>query len=96
MNAFLQLLSAIPTSIQVFIASAAIGGVGVYAHESRYMTVGDYTKSYVLDLKREIRSIQYELQNPDLDQQIRHMLEEQLQDMLDELCYERPDDPYCA
>ncbi len=95
MNALLQLFSVIPTSVQVVIASVAIGGAGVYAHEARYMTVSDYTKSYVLDLKREIRSIQNELNEAGIDPGLYRMLSEQLEELLDELCYERPDDPYC-
>ena len=58
------------------------------------MTVGQYTKSYVLDLKREIRNIRKDL-GRDIDPEIRQMLEDQLAEMIDELCYEMPDDPYC-
>ena len=68
---------------------------GAWAHEARYMTVSQYTKSYVLDLKSEIRQLQKDLQRENISDEVKELLREQLDEMLDELCYESPDDPYC-
>jgi len=92
---FLELLKLIPRPIQLTLAGILIGGLAFAGHETRYMTVSDYTKSYVLDLKREIREVQKELANPGLPPKVRQMLAEDLEAMIDELCYEVPDDPYC-
>ena len=95
MNAILQLLALIPTTAQIMIASVLIGGAGVYAHESRYMTVGDFTKSYILELKSEIRQIKKDLGRENINQEVKEMLREQLDTLIADLCYEAPDDPYC-
>jgi len=95
MKALLDILNMLPNSVKY---GAIIGllVVGVaYGHEARYMTVGQYTKSYVLDLRAEIRSIRIDLDNPELSVEVKRMLREQLEVMLDELCYEVPEDPYC-
>ncbi|GAF70805.1 unnamed protein product [marine sediment metagenome] len=94
MNALLELITLVPKSMQVVVASMVIGGAGFYGHESRYMTVGDFTKSYVLDLKRTIREIQNELDQTS-DPEIQRFLRQQLNELIDELCYEQPDDAYC-
>jgi hypothetical protein len=90
-----EMLGLIPESVRVPILFLIIGGGGAFAAESRYMTVADYTKSYVLNLKSEIREIQKELADPEIDPDYRDMLMEQLEALVDELCYERPDDAYC-
>jgi len=92
---FLELLKLIPKPIQLTIAGILIGGLAFAGHETRYMTVSDYTKSYILDLKGEIRETRKDLANPDLPAEVREILEEALESMLDELCYEVPDDRYC-
>ena len=94
MSFLTDLLSNIPKALRVPIACILIGGVAFAGHETRYMTVDQYTKSYVLDLKREIRNIRKDLTR-DIDPEIRQILEDQLAEMLDELCYETPEDPYC-
>jgi len=95
MKALLDFLRLVPVPVQIAIAGIVLGGAAFAGHEVRYMTVSDFTKSYVLDLKREIRELQKELADPDLLPRVREMLIEQLDDMVDELCYEVPDDPYC-
>jgi hypothetical protein len=95
MAKFLELLGLMPKSVQIAIAGILIGGAAFAAHEMRYMTVGQFTKSYVLDIKSEIRQIQKDLSDEELDARVRDMLEEQLAFLLDDLCYETPDDPYC-
>ncbi len=95
MSAFIEILALIPKGVQIVIASGVLGGAGFYVHEVRYMTVSDYTKGYVLDLKSEIRQILQDVNREDLDPQVREILQEQLDELLAELCYERPDDPYC-
>jgi hypothetical protein len=91
----IDLLKQLPTAVQICAVSVLLGGAVVYAAESRYMTVGQYTKSYVLDLKAEIRAIRNELERDEADPGTEELLEEQLEALLDELCYEVPNDPYC-
>jgi len=95
MAKLLELLSLMPRAVQIAIAGILIGGVAFAAHETRYMTVSQFTKSYVLDLKSEIRAIRRDLSDPDIDERTKQFLREQLDQMLDELCYEAPSDPYC-
>ena len=91
----MEMLGLIPESVRIPILFVALGAGGTFAAESRYMTVADYTKSYVLNLKSEIREIQKELTDPDIDPEHAEKLLEQLEALIDELCYERPDDAYC-
>lgn len=95
MKMILEFLNYLPPLAQVSVIGLILGAGLVYAHETRYMTVGQYTKSYVLNLKAEIRAIRAELDTEELDPVTRELLEEQLESLLDELCYERPDDVYC-
>ena len=90
-----ELLNLMPRAMQIAIAGIVIGIGAVYAHEIRYMTVGQFTKSYLLDLKAEIRETKKDLMNPDLPARVREMLQENLEAMLDDLCYELPNDAYC-
>jgi hypothetical protein len=90
-----DILNMLPPSVRWgALAGVLILGIA-YGHETRYMTVGQYTKSYVLDLKAEIRAIRNELERDDVDPVTEELLEEQLEALLDELCYEVPNDPYC-
>jgi hypothetical protein len=90
-----DILNMLPPSVR-WGALAGILVIGIaYGHESRYMTVGEYTKSYVLDLKAEIRAIKADLSSGNLPAETAEILREQLEALLDELCYEKPDDPYC-
>ena len=91
----MKLLEMIPEGMRIPIACLLLGGMGVAFAESRYMTVDQFTRSYVLDLKSEIRSIERELRRPELDDEYRMMLLEQLEALIAELCYEMPEDPYC-
>ena len=90
-----DLLGFLPKTVQIAVASLVIGGGAIFGAESRYMTVADFTKSYILDLKREIRTLENELRDSTLTARERQRLNEQLQALLDELCYELPNDPYC-
>ena len=90
-----DLLKIIPEAARVPIVFLLLGSLGVYGAEARYMTVDQFTKSYVLDLKSEIRDIQKELRDDSLSDREREMLEDLLNELIDELCYEAPDDPYC-
>ena len=95
MKVIIDFLKLIPVPIQIALASMIIGGTAFAGLETRYMTVSDFTKSYVLDLKSAIREIIRELENPDLTERERTWLEQELETLLDELCYEKPDDPLC-
>lgn len=94
MKFLIDLITRLPLPVQLTVIGLILGAGLVYAHETRYMTVGQYTKSYVLNLKAEIRAIRAELKN-NLDDASRRLLEEQLHVLLDDLCYELPNDPYC-
>ena len=96
MAKLIELLGMLPSSVQIVIASLFVGGGAVAGLEARYMTVSDFTKSYVLDLKAEIRAIKNELKAEDLTDRERESLEEELEELIDELCYENPEDRYCA
>lgn len=96
MKIILDLIQLIPKQLQIAIACLLIGGVAFAGLESRYMTVSDYTKSYILDLKKAIREVEYILRTEELTERERHNYEVELQEMIDELCYEKPDDKvYC-
>jgi len=95
MASFMDLLAVIPKSVQVVIASGALGGIGYAAHEVRYMTVSDYMRGYLLELKSEIRQLKKDVERESIDPEVRDVLEDQLFALLDELCLELPDDPYC-
>lgn len=95
MKALIDFLKLIPRPMQIAIAGMVLGGAAFAGHEIRYMTVADYTKSYILELKSEIRELERELRRSDIDPGYRQVLAEQLERMIDELCYELPDDPYC-
>lgn len=88
------LIGLIPKSLQIPILVFMLGGAGVFAHETRYMTVADFTKSYILDLKREIRENRNDLAKTS-DPQARALIQENIEQLLDELCLEIPTDPYC-
>mgnify|MGYP001825919104 CR=1 FL=1 len=91
-----RLLELIPESLRIPIVCVILGGGGVAYAEARYMTVSDFTKSYVLDLKAEIRALERELRRDGLDPEYVAMLREQLASMIAELCYETDNnDPYC-
>lgn len=95
MNKVLELLGMMPRPVQIAIAGLLFGGIAFAAHEQRYMTVDQFTKSYVLALKSEIRNIKIDLADANLDARVRAVLVEQLAAMLDDLCYEMPEDVYC-
>lgn len=88
------MLSYIPKPVAMTVAALVIGGGGALGLETRYMTVTDFTKSYVLDLKREIRALKNDLDEAESDRE-RRVIQEQIETLLDELCEERPDDPLC-
>jgi len=94
MQWMIELLAVIPKSVQIVVASILLGAGAVSGLETRYMTVSDFTKSYVLDLKAAIRDLRNDLQVAQSDRE-RAWLREQIELLLDELCYEMPSDPYC-
>ena len=89
----IDLLNVLPKSVSIPLATLALGGGAVYGLEHRYMTVADFTKSYVLILKREIRDLRKEAAAASGRE--KEILEEELQRLIDELCIEHPDDAYC-
>ena len=94
MSKLIELLNLLPKSVQIAIAGLIIGGAAFAGHEVRYMTVADFTKSYILDLKREIRSLKKDIEETN-SEEVRSMLREELEQLLDELCYELPEDWMC-
>jgi hypothetical protein len=95
MKFILDAVNLLPKPVQLTIAGILIGGMAFAGIETRYMTVSDFTKSYVLDLKKVIREIEYDLQRLELTDRERHDLEMELEELIDELCYEKPDDRLC-
>jgi len=95
MNALFELLKLIPIPVQVAVASMVLGGVAFAGLETRYMTVSDFTKSYVLDLKKLIREIERDLEELTLTERERRIMEMELEELIDELCYEKPSDRIC-
>lgn len=95
MATLLKLIEMIPQAIRLPIVFLMLGGAATLGAEARYMTVSDFTKSYVLDLKSEIRQLRQQIADPATSADVRALLREQLEALLDELCYEIPDDPYC-
>ena len=95
MGNLIEFLKLVPASVR-WGAVVGLLLIGIaYGHEVRYMTVSDYTKGYVLDLKSEIRAIKNDLDDPNVSPETKRYLREQLEVLLDELCYEVPSDPYC-
>lgn len=90
-----SLLSFLPKSVTLTIVAVLVGGLGFAGHEIRYMTVADFTKSYVLDIKNTIRSLRLDLRNAETDRE-RALIQADIDELIDELCYERPRDPMCA
>src|SRR5210317_1844656 len=95
MTNLLELLKLIPVQAQVAIVCLLIGGLSFAGLETRYMTVSDFTKSYVLDLKKVIREIEIILREEELTERERRDLELELEELIDELCYETPEDRKC-
>lgn len=85
-----HILNAVPKPVQMMV----FGGLLVAYGEARFMTVDDFTKSYVLDLKREIRELRKDLKEAQTDRE-RDNIRDQIEVLLDDLCYELPNDPYC-
>ena len=97
MGNFLKLLDSMPKSVQMVLAALALGVGVAYAHESRYMTVSDFTKGYVLELKKAIREMEGILRTPTLSPTEREIYNEELEELIAELCYEIPNDNrYCS
>jgi hypothetical protein len=95
MGSILDFLKMLPASVR-WGAIVGLLVVGIaYGHEVRYMTVGQFTKSYVLDLKSLIREFRNDLKDPTLTPREREDIEEDIAALLDELCYEMPNDPEC-
>lgn len=95
MKIILDVIKLIPVPVQIAIAGIVIGAATVYGAESRYMTVSDFTKSYVLDLKKMIREIRKDLKDETLTDREREHLQAEIEELMDELCYEKPDDLWC-
>lgn len=91
----LDCLKLIPVPVQIAVASMVIGGVAFAGLETRYMTVSDFTKSYILDLKKLIRDLEQDLEDENLTDRERDWIEEELESLIDELCFENPNDRTC-
>lgn len=94
---FSSLLTLVPKSVSLTILGILIGGSAVLGAEARYMKVSDFTKSYILTLKREIRENSNELKNAETEKE-RALIREILEGLLDDLCQrvdDPKDEPYC-
>lgn len=95
MTKIIDLLNMMPKAIRLTLIGMLFGGLAFAGHEVRYMTVAQYTKSYILDLKAEIRETRRDLRSQDLPARVREILTENLAALIDELCYELPNDREC-
>jgi uncharacterized protein YebE (UPF0316 family) len=95
MKGILDFIKLLPGPIQITVAAVIVGMSVTWALESRYMTVSDFTKSYVLDLKSLIRELNKDLADPELTDREREWIEEQIEVLMDDLCYENPNDLMC-
>lgn len=95
MAALLKLFEYIPKPIAQAVALILLGVFAFAGTETRYMTVSDFTKSYILDLKSELRSLRKDIADDEIAADIKEHLREQFEALLDELCYETPTDSYC-
>ena len=91
----IDLLKLIPAQVQILVVGVVLGGAAFAGAESRYLTVSQFEKSYILDLKAEIRDLRRELRDDTLTEREIEMLEDYLQELIAELCYEQPDDAEC-
>ena len=81
----IEILSFIPKPIQLGVLGLIVGGAGFLGMESRYVNSSQFTKSYILNLKQAIRK---ELHAEDLTEREKERLEDDLAELIDELCYE--------
>ena len=95
MNGFIDFLKLIPPQVQVVVASVVLGAAVVYAAESRYVSMDQFQKAYILDVKRMIRELQQLLREDELTERERHEIELEIEFLIDELCYELPEDRMC-
>lgn len=95
MKGLFDFIKLLPTPIQITVAAVILGMSVTWAMESRYMTVSDFTKSYVLDLKSLLRDLNKDLQDEELTDREREWIEEEIESLTDELCYEMPEDRLC-
>jgi len=95
MKGLFDFVKLLPTPVQITVAAVILGMSVTWAMESRYMTVSDFTRSYVLDLKSLIRDLHNDLKDEELTDREREWIEEEILSLTDELCYEMPDDRLC-
>ncbi len=93
--AITDLLTLLPKSVALSVASIVIGAAAFAGMETRYVTAGAFQKSYVLQLKREIRELRRELRS-ETDPERRADLEDDIAALIDVLCLEVPADRECA
>ena len=91
----IDLLKLIPAQVQILVVGVVLGGAAFAGAESRYLTVSQFEKSYILEIKAEIRALRRELRDDTLTEREIEMLEDYLQELIAELCYEQPDDTEC-
>ena len=89
-----NLLNFVPKPVAAGVVIFVLGGGAVVGMEMRYMTVAEFTKSYVLDLKSEIRDLRDDLKDAETERE-RRLIQEDIDRLIDELCEERPDDRMC-
>lgn len=87
-----KLIDAVPVIWQrVIVITALLVGVA-WAAEERYVPKEAWEKQYILELKDTIREIRKDLKDADLSEREREFLEEEIADLVDDLCYETDDE----
>lgn len=89
-----DILTFLPKTVALSIASIIVGASAFAGMEMRYVSASQFQKSYVLQLKREIRELRHEIAETD-DPDLVDRLEDYLEELIDELCLENPDDREC-
>ena len=96
MQGLIDLIKLVPIPVQIAVAGMLLGGAAFAGLETRYVNASQFEKSYILNLKSAIREIMRELDESELSDRERTWLEEELEALIDELCYETPDDRLCV
>ena len=89
-----DLLGFLPKPVAIALAGMVLGGVAFAGADFRYVKASDFAKSYVLQLKREIRDLRKDIRE-ETDDRMRDQLRDDLEELIDELCYEAPNDREC-
>lgn len=90
----IEFLKSIPVTIQIAVGGIILGVGGLVAADSRYVLASLYDKSFVLQSAAAVRELRKELRIAE-DQEDIDLIREEIEQILDDMCYEAPDHAYC-